>query len=364
MFDYTLEGIVGNGNGLALALYYSDINLDDRYIVKIQNGKFTFHGTCNHMQKLKIRFEDNIEQLSGFHQTAILTEPGIITIKFNVTCDSSHYRFSNYEVSTGPNNLFYRRFFKEYKKALGNRLMWVGPESSQMDYMRKYVYPNGRYRILKHYEQYFEEDISAIHLFLLKSITDQTQGPGIFKRDLLNKREISTIKRFFSKIDPALCPGIDYDIVKATVEQLDHTGPIIDFVDFQLDSIDGGKKQLSNIVKSNNYTLLSFWHTACAPCRVFHAQINEIYPDLQDAGIEVVCINVDDSKKLWKKSSKQDKVSWPNLYVGRASEILARYRVKCFPVKRVYNRKLDFIHIDFRDHAGWWVDLKGKASLD
>lgn len=362
MFEYTLKGIVRNGDGLSLALYYSDLNLDDRSIVVIQNGGFTFEGSCQCMRTLNIRFEENIDKRSGYHWTNIQTEPGVITIKFDVTGDPSSYRFSNYEVLAGPNNIFRRQFFTEYKKVLGDRPMWVGPESSQMDYMRKYVYPGGRSRVLKHYEQYFEKDISAIHLFLLKSITDRTQGPGMFKRDLLDKQEIDTIKRLFSKIDRAVCPGIDYDVVKATVEQLDHTGPIIDFVDFQLDSIDGSKKQLSDIVKSNNYTLLTFWHTACAPCRTFHNQINEIYSDLQDAGIEIVSINVDDSKKLWIESSKRDKISWPNLYVGRASEMLARYQVKCFPIRRAYDENLEYVAADFQNNAKWWTTLKKKTT--
>ena len=114
MFEYTLKGIVSNGDGLSLALYYSDQNLDDRTTVKIQNGEFTFHGSCDYMKELYIRFEKNIDNPSGYHRTLVHTEPGVITIRFDVTSDPSYYRFSNFEVLTGPDNIFRRQFFTEY----------------------------------------------------------------------------------------------------------------------------------------------------------------------------------------------------------------------------------------------------------
>lgn len=362
MFEYTLKGIVSNGDGLSLALYYSDQNLDDRTTVKIQNGEFTFHGSCDYMKELYIRFEKNIDNRSGYHRTLVHTEPGVITIRFDVTSDPSYYRFSNFEVLTGPDNIFRRQFFTEYKKALGERPLWIFPESSQMDYMRKYVYPAPRSRVLKLYEQYFAEETSAIHLYLLKSITDQTQGPGEFKGEYLKMKEIELIRNLFSKLDPNLAPGLDYERVKAAVEQLGHASPEINFVDDTLLSINETEVQLSKLVQENRLTVLTFWHTSCGPCRAFNKEISKQYLELKAVGIEFISLNVDDSKTLWKKSSEEDAITWPNLYIGRASVLLARYRINCFPSKRVYDKNLALVSMDVQNNASWWTTLKDKVS--
>lgn len=362
MFEYTLKGIASNGDGLSLALYYSDQNLDDRTTVKIQNGEFTFHGSCDYMKELYIRFEKNIDKLSEYSQKLVLTEPGVITIRFDITGDPSFYMFSNFEVLTGPDNIFRRQFFTEYKKALGKSPLWIFPESSQMDYMRKYVYPGPRSRVLKLYEEYFAEETSAIHLYLLKSITDQTQGPGEFKGEYLKAKEKELIRNLFSKLDPNLAPGLDYERVKAAVEQLGNTSPETNFVDDTLLSINEAEIQLSKLVQENRLTVLAFWHTGCGPCRAFNKEISKQYLELKEAGIEFISLNVDDSKILWKKSSEEDAITWPNLYVGWASELLTRYRIKCFPAKRVYDKNMKFVSMDVQSKANWWTTLKKKIT--
>ncbi|MBX2873795.1 MAG: AhpC/TSA family protein [Saprospiraceae bacterium] len=362
MFKYTLKGIVANGDGLSLALYYSDQNLDDRTIVKIQNGGFTFHGSCDYMKELYIRFEKNIDNLSGYSRKLVHTEPGVITIRFDVAGDPSYYRFSNFEVLTGPDNIFRRQFFTEYKKALGERPLWIFPESSQMDYMRKYVYPGPRSRVLKLYEKYFAEETSAIHLYLLKSITDQTQGPGEFNGEYLKGEEIELIRNLFSKLDPNLAPGLDYKRVKAAVEELGKVSQVINFIDYTLPSIDGKEIQLSKVVQVNKLTLLTFWHTACGPCRAFHKEVSAQYSELKKRGFEVISLNVDDSKSLWKKSSTEDAIAWPNLYIGGGSELLARYHIKRFPSKRLYDNTLSFVGIEAKNSIGWWNAVSKKCS--
>lgn len=228
--------------------------------------------------------------------------------------------------------------------------------------MRKYVYPDARTRILKPYQQYFEQNISAVHLYLLKSITDQTQRPGYFRGEYLNAKEIDIIKQLFSKINPTLSHLPDYLIMKAAVEELDNIESEINFTDYILSAIDGAEIQLSKLVQRNTLTVLSFWHTLCGPCRAFHQEIRERYPALKAGGVEFVSLNTDESKSLWKKSSDEDVISWPNLYIGRKSEVLVRYRIRGFPAKRVFDKNLRFVDLDATDRRSWWKDLSKKVT--
>lgn len=194
-------------------------------------------------------------------------------------------------------------------------------------------------------------------LYLLKKLTDQFRGLGIFEKSQLSKEEMDKIRSYFQKIDPSSSKNIDYRIVKTTIDQLHIHRPEKDFADYELASIQGEKKYLSEWVKRNRFTILSFWHAGCARCRVFHKEMNTEYEALKEHGIEIISINMDESQVLWRKASTEDQIPWPDLYAGRASTILARYHVKGFPAKIVYNQNMEFVDVNFNDkHELWdWV---------
>lgn len=357
MYAYTIEGVVTNGEGLTLALYTSDQGIDERITTKIEKGKFVFKGTTAYIKAAKIRFENTINKETRFMALPVYTEPGTTTLKFEVAGEPSLYHFIEFEVIHGPENKFMRSFFSDYKKAIGDKPVWVSRDPDQAKDLQRNVYPAVRSRILKVYDQYFEKDISEIHLYLLKHLTGQIRGPGMFEKNQLSKEEIDKVKAYFQKLDPALSKNIDYQIVKATIDRIHIDRPEKDFADYELESINGEKKHLSEWVKKNRFTILCFWHAGCARCRVFHKEINTEYESLKEHGIELISINVDESQVLWRKASTEDQIPWPNLYAGRASTILARYHVRGFPAKIVYDRNRKLIDINFKNkHELWdWV---------
>lgn len=354
MIEYTIKGIVANGDGLALAFYTSDQGLDERSTTKIENGKFIFKGTSEYIKQVNIRFEDSIGSNIGYMRLPIYIEPGDITIKFDVSKESNDYRFSNFEVIEGPENKFVRSFFADYKKAIGDKPIWITSDPDEVRDLQMNVYPGVRSRILEVYDSYFKKDVSAIHLYILKWLTDQFRAPGAFEKNQLSREEIDQIMSFFQKLDTDLAKNGDYRRMKATLDRIAKPGLEKDFVDYELETIGGEKEYLSKLIKRNDFTILSFWSSSCTRCRAFHKKIKHSHEKLEQNRTGVISINVDDSKGLWQRSSLEDEITWPNLYAGQLSTILAVYQIRSFPAKIVYDKDLKFIDLETGNQDKLW----------
>ncbi|PHN06093.1 TlpA disulfide reductase family protein [Flavilitoribacter nigricans] len=353
MYEYQLTGYVKNGDGLQLALYTSDEGVDGRTVVEIRDGKFSYRGTAGFIQKLFIRFEKGIESMSGYVFMAVYTEPGTITIGFEVVREDAGYRVRNYELIQGPVNKQAQSFFNEYRETVGPAAI-VRPYSPETDALRSNVYPQARSKVLQLYERHFAEDTSGLHLYFLKLLTDQMKLPGFFESDQLSAEEKDQVRTLFSKIDPILAQTVDYRAVRATIRRMDRSGTEVDFTDYELESIDGHSKKLSALCSAQPYTVLNFWHSGCIRCRNFNRSLIPEYEHLKQAGMEMVSINVDDSRVKWKNATAEDGIPWPNLYAGRLTDILAQYRVRSFPTKIAYDRQLNFSGRDFKDKSELW----------
>lgn len=65
--------------------------------------------------------------------------------------------------------------------------------------------------------------------------------------------------------------------------------------DFQLKDVDGQTFILSDHL-GDKVIVLSFWATWCGPCKAEMPHLEQLYKDLQDQGLLVVSITVDDAK--------------------------------------------------------------------
>lgn len=353
-FEYTIEGIVKDGEGIKLAFYTSDENLDERRTTIIEDGKFSFKGKAAFVQQAFIRFEEDIvENKPAYRSIPIFLEPGTTTIQFNYIIEHGLNSFSDFKILKGQNNLIATEFYEEYGKAMGGGA-WIFGDSVRMDSMRLNVYPAARTRVLKVYDQFFEKGNSGLHLSFLKAITDHFESRGMFEKNQLSSKEINKIKALFAKIDNSLSTSSDYQIVQASIEQIENLESAVKFVDYELESLQGQKERLSSLLKKNKFTILDFWWTGCRPCRKFNKEMYAEYKELKSLGIEIIGLNVDDSRELWERSSLEDEIQWPNLYAGKTSDIQIRYRIRFFPTKIVYDSEGNYIDLQFKNKDELW----------
>lgn len=80
------------------------------------------------------------------------------------------------------------------------------------------------------------------------------------------------------------------------------------------------------------YILLDFWSSACGSCRKAIPETRKLHSNNMGI-IEVIGVNMDTNKDLWRKTSKKESISWINLSDGKgtSSEVLSIYGIKGFP---------------------------------
>lgn len=84
------------------------------------------------------------------------------------------------------------------------------------------------------------------------------------------------------------------------------------FIDFAIDTPDGGKIALSDYVGRGKYTLVDFWASWCGPCIAELPVIREVYEKYKGK-ITVLGVAVWDDPDATIKSVTENKISWPQI---------------------------------------------------
>ncbi|HEX04691.1 MAG TPA: TlpA family protein disulfide reductase [Bacteroidetes bacterium] len=69
--------------------------------------------------------------------------------------------------------------------------------------------------------------------------------------------------------------------------------------DFTLNSVDGGKVQLSKLLE-NGPVLLDFWATWCQPCKQALPHLDRLHKTYRDQGFTMLGVSVDNTRSLSK----------------------------------------------------------------
>lgn len=100
--------------------------------------------------------------------------------------------------------------------------------------------------------------------------------------------------------------------------------------------------------------LLNFWATWCPPCRLEMPDMERLYQEFRDKGLEVVAVNFMESPELVKGFAEERKLTYPMLLDAEA-EIAGQYGVMRLPESVLIGRKGEVIAkaIGFKE---WYKD--------
>lgn len=130
----------------------------------------------------------------------------------------------------------------------------------------------------------------------------------------------------------------DLKKVNAPHEQMTLVGT--KFIDFELNTPAGNVLKLSDCVAKNQYTLVDFWASWCAPCREEMPHVLAVYEKYKDYGFGVAGVSLDSKKDAWIQSITTMKLPWPQMsdLQGWNNKAAKLYNVKSIPSTLLIDR--------------------------
>lgn len=93
-----------------------------------------------------------------------------------------------------------------------------------------------------------------------------------------------------------------------------------------------GKKEITLGGNSENYTLIDFWGTWCAPCRKIIPELKQLHKDYEGKKLSMVSIAFDYSEKDVKEFIRGQQIDWINIYDPAENSIISKkYKIDAFP---------------------------------
>lgn len=93
-----------------------------------------------------------------------------------------------------------------------------------------------------------------------------------------------------------------------------------------------GKIEITLGGNSENYTLIDFWGTWCAPCRKIIPELKELHKDYEGKKLSMVSIAFDYSERDVKEFLAGQQIDWVNIYDPAENSIISKkYKIDAFP---------------------------------
>lgn len=105
-------------------------------------------------------------------------------------------------------------------------------------------------------------------------------------------------------------------------------GERIESMDFELEDLGGTLRRLSSF--RGKVVFLNFWATWCGPCRIEMPSMQRLYDKLKDEGLEIVAVDLRESRRRVKKFVKKYKLTFPVL-LDKSGEVGRIYGARAIP---------------------------------
>lgn len=282
----TLPDSTANGKMVYLANRNNNQTLDSTLVV---DGKFTFTGKMDTATLSMVRVD-------RFYSNFML-ENGTITLDL---------ARPNHAEGT-PLNVAWTQFM-EAKDSLNQVI-----SNKQKEIMAMQVDNEEKDKL---FSEFFDHEWKPAYMRVLDRFYHENQTNDVGVAALTTFNQFYSIDQMDSLVNTASAflksrrPVIDLIERIAVLRETAEGKP---FVDFTIDTEDGGKVSLSDYVGKGKYTLVDFWASWCGPCRGETPVIAEIYNQYKNKGLQVLGVAVWDQPDATKKAIEELNITWPQI---------------------------------------------------
>jgi peroxiredoxin len=295
---YTIEGEIDNANGMKLLLM--KVSPDGEHVridsCIVKRGKFEMRGWLDFPEYCILYAGDN-------GPLPLFVENVKMTVKLNLT------EMQNSEVYGSKEN----ELFVEYN----NQMTDFDDDIKQINdaYVASQIETEEAEEIEETVD--FVEKLNTLRINrieYLKSFISKNAGQIVaammVNNNLGQYTAVEELELFVNQYDERTTNST---WVKKLTERVDILKRIEigqTFIDIKLSDTDDNELSISDFVGKDNYVLIDFWASWCAPCRVANPTMVKIYNKFKNKGFEIIGISFDRDKTEWTEAIEADKLSW------------------------------------------------------
>ncbi|MDH6342225.1 thiol-disulfide isomerase/thioredoxin [Parabacteroides sp. PFB2-12] len=165
-------------------------------------------------------------------------------------------------------------------------------------------------------QAYFQDEFRAVYLGKIKDYflanSDNPVGYRAFI-EYSNMAEPAELEELIPQVGPWLAETKAIKRVITQNEALKKTAEGMPFVDFTIETEEGGKVSLSDYVGKGKYVLVDFWASWCGPCIQETPIIAEVYNKYKGDKFEVLGVAVWDELEKTKEAIPKHDITWPQI---------------------------------------------------
>jgi peroxiredoxin len=121
--------------------------------------------------------------------------------------------------------------------------------------------------------------------------------------------EMEELEKSLNNFDTALSHSLYTDFLNAYLTTLKRVAVGQVYVPFSMADSSGTMVSVSSLV-GQNYLLVDFWASWCAPCRAENPNVVALYNQYHESGFDILGVSFDSKRDRWLGAIKDDGLTW------------------------------------------------------
>ena len=292
--SYTVEGILNdsteNGKLIYITSYDDNSLIDSTYI---ERNKFTFKGAIDTAIMCRINVSQNV--FANF-----ILENGNIRVNLE---QEKH----NYPSGTPMNNAMAKIAAEE-----DSLYAIIDKEGKKL----RAQYGEGKdfEEKAKNFVEEWRKTLSSRCTELYKEYNNDAVGFFITYRSFLQELKPEEQLEIISNFGSWLKSRKRIQEMVTQIESIQRTSEGQPFTEIKGKNIEGKDISLSDFFNKGNYVLMDMWASWCGPCKAEVPNLALLHNEYKNKGLTVLGLFVWDNESNLKKSVKNEKITWPQIF--------------------------------------------------